>query len=154
MKTPSTKLQNLYLILNISKIKKRRQRISVLKSPHVNKNAQEQFQSIIYGTVINCSSWEMKKNSVLLKKIKNRLFPDIKLKIEKTFKSGKITLFKENQFNPKKVSYGESVEIFSLKNLQKKKILTPNKQLKNRKLLKKAALYLKLLDNYGSFKKI
>ena len=151
MKKTRNKLQNLHFLLSISRIKKKRKRITILKSPHVNKKAQEQFQSITYRNVIEYFSWEIKKNTVVLKKIKNRLFPDVKLKIEKTFGSVKIKYFKNNQFNPPKFSYGQSVGNFSHTNLQKTKILTEDLQVQNRKLLKKTVLYLKLLDNYGVF---
>lgn len=91
---------------------------------------------------------------MLLKKIKNRLFPDIKLKIKKIFMPGKIKFFKNNPFNPKKTFYGQNSEIFSFKSVQQKKILTIDTQIKNQKLLKKTVLYIKLLDNYGCFNEI
>ena len=149
LKKTDNKLQNQHLILNISKIKKKRKRITILKSPHVNKKAQEQFQSIIYSSIIECSSWEIKKKTIMLKKIKNHLFPDIKLKIEKTFSSNGMNLLKQNHFNPKRTHYTGHKKIMPFKNIQKIKILASNKQFKNQKWLKKTVLYLKLLDNYG-----
>jgi ribosomal protein S10 len=145
-KKPGVKLQNRRLVL--SNLKRKRKRVTVLKSPHVNKKAQEQFQSVTYNTIIKCLSWEIKKNVLLLKKIKNCLFPDIRIKIEKFLSSNETQFFKSTRYSPKKTFYYDT-ELFSFKRQKEKKLFTSNRHVKNEKLLKKTLLYLKLLDNYG-----
>ena len=53
---------------NIKNNKKKRKRITVLKSPHVNKKAQTQFQSIVHSANIKCFSFDLKKKLYYIKK--------------------------------------------------------------------------------------
>ena len=132
-------------------IKKKRKRITVLKSPHVNKKAQTQFQSITYSTLVKYSSWEIKKNYILLKKIRNNLFPDVKIKIEQIVFVKNIKSLTKNQFLPKKNCYYNSTKTFSSKQKEKQKLLISNKHIKKKRiLLKKTLQLLKVLDNYGN----
>ena len=135
----------------IKDIKKRRKRITLLKSPHVNKTAQTQFQSIVYCTKIKYFSWDVKKNYIILKKIKNYLFPDIKIKIEQTVCDKKIKSLKKNLFLPKKMYYYKETKTFLNKQIQTKKLLTLHKQVeKKKRILEKTLQFLKVLDNYGN----
>ena len=111
--------------------KKKRQILTILKSPHVNKKAQTQYQSIIYSTNIKCLALDVKKNYILLKKIKNHLFPDVKIKIEQVVFDKKAKFLKNHTFSPKKIYY--------YKKTKTKKII-----------LEKTLHFLKVLDNYGS----
>jgi len=62
--------------------KKRNKKIlTILKSPHVNKTAQEQFEYRIYSKQITMYSSQGFQYLVFLKKISVHLFPDIKIKI-------------------------------------------------------------------------
>jgi predicted aconitase len=74
LKNPHPKLQNFQLILKFLRKKRKNKLITVLKSPHVNKKAQEQFQFSIHSTTITYIPWETKKSILLLKKIKNYMF--------------------------------------------------------------------------------
>ena len=132
-------------------IKKRKKKVTVLKSPHVNKKAQTQFQTITYGTLIKYSSLEMKKSYILLKKIRNHLFPDIKIKIEQTvFTKPPKTLIK-NKFLPKKVYYYKNSNTKTFLKKQKNHLLDFQDNTENKRLLlKKNLLFLKVLDNYGN----
>ena len=131
--------------------KKRRKRVTILKSPHVNKTAQTQFQSIVYSSKIKYFSWDVKKNYIILKKIKNYLFPDIKIKIEQIISDKKIKSLKKNSFLPKKMYYYQETKTFLSKQIQKKKLLTLQKQIEKKKIiLKKTLQFLKILDNYGN----
>ena len=132
-------------------IKKKRKRITILKSPHVNKKAQTQFQSITYSTLIKYSSWEMKKNYILLKKIRNNLFPDVKIKIEQIVFIKNTKSLTEKQFLPKKTCYYNSTKTFSYKQKEKQKLLTSNRRIEKKVILiKKTLQFLKILDNYGN----
>lgn len=138
------------LTLTCKSVKKKRKKISILKSPHVNKTAQTQFQLITYGTSIKVSHLEMKKNSILLKKIKNQLFPDIKIKIEQKIDAKKAKTLIRSQFLPKKVYYYKSIQTFLKKQNEKNNLLVINNNTKNKKLLLSQTLkFLKVLDHYG-----
>ena len=119
------------ITFSVKDTKKKRKRITILKSPHVNKKAQTQYQSIIYSTTIKCLTLDIKKNYILLKKIKNHLFPDVKIKIEQIVFDKKAKLLKNHTFSPKKVYY--------YKKTKTKKII-----------LEKTLHFLKVLDNYGN----
>ena len=139
------------LIFSVKHKKKKRRRITILKSPHVNKKAQTKLQSIIYSTNIKCFSLNLKKNYIILKKIKNHLFPDLKIKIEQTIFDKKAKHLKNNLFLPQTLYYYQKAETFSNKQKQKKKLLTFKKQPEKRKIiLKKTLHFLKILDHYGN----
>merc|ERR1712084_118009 len=62
--------------------KKFKKRFTVLKSPHVNKNAQEQFEFNLFSIDIAISKFQLSKLLIILKKIKNNFCYDIHIKIE------------------------------------------------------------------------
>jgi len=77
-------LKDLNLIVSISVLNKltNRKVITVLKSPHVNKTAQEQFASFVYRTQINIFSYKYWLLLVFIKQLKSTtLFSDVDLKI-------------------------------------------------------------------------
>jgi ribosomal protein S10 len=132
-----SKVQNFQIVLKTLKKQKRKKKITILKSPHVNKKAQTQFQLTKYQVIIECFSWEIKKNTILLKKIKNYLFPGIKIKIKKkNFSSGK-NITQDIFFNPENTKYHNAIFL--------------KKTIKYQNLLKQTLIYLRILDNYGSF---
>ena len=117
------------LFLKYLKIPSSKKVFTLLKSPHVNKTAQDQFEFIIFSNKISLYSFKTSKFLYLLKKINLTLFPDVKIKISffnnfKKFKEKKIQAFELNKF--------------SLKMLSSK--LYFNHKMKS---------YLKLLDIYG-----
>ena len=139
------------ITFSVKAIKKKRKRITLLKSPHVNKTAQTQFQSIVYSSNIEYFSWDVKKNYIILKKIKNYMFPDIKIKIEQTVFDKKTKTFKQNSFLPKKMYYYQETKPFLNKQKQKKKLLSLQEQIEKKKItLEKTLQFLKVLDNYGN----
>lgn len=147
----NNKWKNLTLVFK--NIKKRKKKVTVLKSPHVNKKAQTQFQTIIFSALVKYSSLEIKKNYILLKKIKNHLFPDVKIKIEQTVFSNKTKPQIINQFLPKKIYYysinSKKKSIGTQK--QKNQLLNGYNHLDTQKMLiQKTLHYLKMLDYYGN----
>ena len=58
--------------------------ITLLKSPHVNKIAQEQFEMRIFTKQLLTKSFNLEKNLIFLKRILNRLFQDISFNLEFT----------------------------------------------------------------------
>nr|UXN44143.1 ribosomal protein S10 [Navicula sp.] len=140
--------KNFPITLNLKRKKKRKNMITILKSPHVNKKAQTQFQQITYATVGEFFSWDRKKSAICLKKLKNNLFPGSKIKIEnafgfksnseKTF-NGKILLIKKSTFSTL-LSKKKQILIFTNQKIETAK----NKKWKNN-ILKN----FKKLDSYG-----
>ena len=61
--------------------------ITVLKSPHVNKTAQEQFEFRIYTKELIINSFKPFTLFLVLKKINNLSFSGLNLKIENLFKT-------------------------------------------------------------------
>ena len=120
--------QNSKIFLKLSRKRKLKEKISVLKSPHVNKTAQEQFKYTHFYINITFYTFEIKREMLVLKKIKNQLFPDLKMLIKSSYskKSGR-TLHTKLFYNQKL------------------------SRLKNEYLLENTISYLKLLDYYGNF---
>jgi len=149
-------IPNQQLILNFIR-KKKRKKITILKSPHVYKKAQEHYQEVTYAAFIKSFSWKSKKNNILLKKIKNYLFPDIKIKIKKFFSSNKKNLIQNYFLTPKSI-----IDYFTFKpqKIDIPKIYVYTKPLKIKNFvrfqvihLKKTLTYLKILDTYGYIKR-
>lgn len=59
-----------------------KKKITVLKSPHVNKKSKEKFQFVYFKFSFNFYSDDEKKDLFLLKKLKTFLFSDLKLQIK------------------------------------------------------------------------
>lgn len=101
-------------------------KFTVLKSPHVNKKAQEQFEFCLYKNQLSIYSYQNLKLLTILKKIQAKLFADIKIKVQFVFNHKKFEKEKKEKLSPNKV--------FSKK-------MSVNKS--------KTNVYLKLLDIHG-----
>jgi hypothetical protein len=78
----SCKDLNLIVFMSILNRLSNRKIITVLKSPHVNKTAQEQFESLVYRAQINIFSYKYWLLLVFIKHLKSTtLFSDVYLKI-------------------------------------------------------------------------
>ena len=138
IKQPKINLLNYY-----KKQKTVIKKIVTLKSPHVNKKAQKQFEYRIFSKKIIISSYNEIKFLILLKKLKTKIFPEIKFKIKLFFEKKK--KIKNNLLNP--INYLiNSLEI-NKKNFQK--ISSKNKIIKNIEPCYKTKKYLEILDCYG-----
>ena len=119
-------LLNLTVLNDFKPIKKRTatKTVTTLKSPHVNKTAQEHFVSKYYTKQFKLYSYQSFLFLVILKHLKKRLFFDVgfKIKLTTTYKSDQKI---KNQLNPDN-------------------FVTKNKQ----SVIK---TYLKLINNYGDF---
>lgn len=74
---------SLVVLKNIFKKVTNRKVITVLKSPHVNKTSQEQFEFIVYRSQINIFSYKYFLLLVFIKYLKSTiLFSDIHLKVK------------------------------------------------------------------------
>src|SRR6476620_2101567 len=73
---------NLNIIKKYFQKKKKKNVLTILKSPHVNKSAQEQFESKFFSKQLSIYSSKNFQFLLFLKKIKTYLFPDVKIKIK------------------------------------------------------------------------
>ena len=117
-------------VKTVSKFSKKKF-LTVLKSPHVNKSAQEQFEFRIYSKQLSIWSPQSNLLMLILKKAIKTSFPGIKIKID--FLSINENKFILNSLNPKNLN-----------------VCFFNTRIKNRiKLNKKINCYLVLNDCYG-----
>ena len=124
--------------------KQNRKIFTILKSPHVNKTAQEQIEYRQFSKQIVIFSFQIFKFLILLKKIQNNIFPDIKIQIKyiiknKTTEKTKLIAINPDNFRIKSFFYDKNNTLTITNNKKKNKIL---KQ-------KQTISYLKLFDIYG-----
>ena len=62
--------------------KRKCEKLTILKSPHVNKTAQEQFETRVFSRQFNICLIKSLKYLIVYKKIKNILLPDIFIKTQ------------------------------------------------------------------------
>ena len=141
-------LNNFFLFLkenNLNQIQKcfpkktKYNRLTILKSPHVNKKAQEQFEKIIFKNQIILQINKHLKYWIFLKNLNFNLFADVSIKLKykinnKDSRQIKLKTFNLNNFKFKKYQ--------NLKNY--KKILT---------IFNKTHILLSVLDLHGEFLK-
>lgn len=139
--------QNFKVFFNLLRKEKVIKKLTVLKSPHVNKTAQEQFGYRFHFAEIFCYSWEIKKYLLVLKKIKNQLFPGIKIQINVKLLRVK-KLLDEWIPNPTIFVLSKFLWMFSKQKI-KSKFLNSNSDFKNKILLEKNLPYLDTLSLYG-----
>ena len=80
-----TKIKSLPIFIKPFPKHKRRKFITILKSPHVNKTAQEQFEYRFFSKHFLVFSPKSRTLFVLLKKLKNLSFSGIKLEVKGMF---------------------------------------------------------------------
>jgi ribosomal protein S10 len=83
---------------NFSK-KEKKTFLSILKSPHVNKSAQEQFEVRTNSSQIKIQTAQPFNFLILFKKIKVNLFPDINIKLKLLFHKKAQLFMKQKCFN-------------------------------------------------------
>lgn len=131
------RLQNYQLIFSFSRKKAKRKRITVLKSPHVNKKAQEQYQFITYFNKILYITWDKKKGTVFLKKIKDTVFPGLRISIDRFQSKNKKKLFVQNSLlNPLKFVKSKTI-FLSTDSQRNNKLFSKTYTLKKKKSKKK-----------------
>ena len=114
----------------------RKRIITLLKSPHVNKSAQEHFESRIFSKQILIKSFSQEKNLILLKKNFNRLFQDISVTLEfadnlsLNYKNRLLAFHLDNFKLPKNGSVNKNIK------RAKQKIISKKNSLTNRPLIK------------------
>ena len=84
--TKNLKLLKLNLITKTTFKKSRIKRMSILKSPHVNKKAQEQFEFKLFLIRLTIETTQNFKILTLIKKIKNITFSNLQVKVNTIIK--------------------------------------------------------------------
>ena len=117
-KLDNNKNLNLNIVKKYLQNKNKKHILSILKSPHVNKIAQEQFElGFIYRKILIKPTTKNLKFLILLKKMGLNLFHDAKiianLVSKKKFKNHNYELFNLNNFKLKKKSkYKKNINHF------------------------------------------
>jgi ribosomal protein S10 len=126
---------NLNLVLKYFPKQKIKKFITILKSPHVNKSAQEQFEFRVYTKKLFINSTQHLKFLYFLKKLQNTIFPFVNLKVKGSYNS-KLTITSIlNQLESNRLSVG---------------FFSKNKFKKNTDLML-FAQYFNLLDCKGEY---
>lgn len=96
--------------------KNRKKKFTILKSPHVNKTAQDQYEYTINVKKIKIYSFQTAKFLIILKKLLNSIFSDVHIKIQ--IKSQKIKslkkYFKPTNYSTHKTKIPEYLKLFTL----------------------------------------
>lgn len=117
-------------ILTVFHKKKFKKVFTILKSPHIYKTAQEQFEYILFAKTFKVDTYQVLKTLIVLKKIQQRSFADTQIKITYIIIP-----------NTKK-------KIF-LNYLIKKKIRVIHRHVPARKVIKSIGSYLSIANLYG-----
>lgn len=121
---------------------KQKQKVfTTLKSPHVNKTAQEQVEYRLFSKQINIFSFQILKFLIFIKQIQTKIFSDIKIQIKfvlnnKIISKNKLILLNPNNYKIKKFFLKKKKDIF-----YKQQVYHYNK--------KQIIFYLKLFDVFG-----
>jgi ribosomal protein S10 len=128
-------------LLSYSQQKQNRKVFTTLKSPHVNKTAQEQIEYRLFSIRINIFSFQILKFLVLIKKIQMKLGPDIEIQMKFILNNKIIKKVKLISLNP------DNYKINLFFSYKKKDIDSINILQKFNKT--QILFYLKLFDIYG-----
>jgi hypothetical protein len=124
---------------------KKKKFFTILKSPHVNKKAQEQFEIFFFSKQLKITTTQAFKFLIILKYIKNFIFADIHFKIKFYYKN-----LKKNKFYKKNFNFDKFKNFYFYENLTNKNkhynLFFEDNFLKSKSLLKLLELYGKLFE--------
>ena len=153
----SFKIGSKSLLKNYLPVSKKRKIVTILKSPHVNKKAQEQFETRTFSQKLVIYTAYDNRFLYFLKNLKLKLFPDIRLKIK--FIANRNNSIKKQIFNLCNYKFQHSQFFYSQDaTTQNKKtdfkenfFYVPKLGDKNYKIknLKRSIVYLNIIGIYG-----
>ncbi len=117
----SNNISELNIIKKCFQKKKKKKFLTILKSPHVNKTAQEQFESKLYSKQLSMYSLRNWQLLLFLKKVRTYLFPDVKMKIKFILNKSLLEKTKRNIFSPSNFKLAVFKTIKFKKQIQKNK---------------------------------
>ena len=88
-----------FSVIGVTNKKKTKNKFTVLKSPHVNKKAREQFEIRNYTRILNIYSYQTLLLLFVVKRIKINSFSEIKLKINLKYNSNQLHKHLKSNFN-------------------------------------------------------
>lgn len=129
--------------------KNKKKLLTLLKSPHVNKSAQEQFETRLFSNKVTIYSTKNFQSLIFLKKIKISLFPDIKIKIKFFVNKNLESKTQKQLLNPNnfKIAYFKNIvrkQTYNTISCKLKKMYNNEK-----KTIKQTNSLLKIFDTYG-----
>ena len=125
--------------------------ITFLKSPHVNKTAQEHFEIDIFTKKVFIKGSFLEKNFIFLKKILIKLFQDISIHLEittneKVHKKNSLSIFHPNNFKfSKSLSPQKNFKRYKQKTVIKKSSNQKSSLLRLLKLLNTISIFGEIL---------
>ncbi len=126
--------------------KRKKQFFTILKSPHINKTAQEQFDILTFSRQLTIYPTKSLKFLFFLKKMNLNLFSSVKLKIKLVIHNKKGRELHTKLFNPIKYK----LNILLNKNISNNYNLIKETKFNNiNDTTKKIKSFLKILDIYG-----
>ena len=140
------KIKSLSIFIKPFPKREKRKFVTILKSPHVNKTAQEQFEYRFFSKHFLVFSFKPSIFFLLLKKLKNFSFSGIKLEVKGVFGKNKTPKYILKFINPDNVVLQNGY--LNQKNFRKNKKIPSNPKLilDDSNLSKK---YIQLFDSYG-----
>ena len=88
-----------FSVIGTTNKKKNINKFTVLKSPHVNKKAREQFEIRNYTKILKIYSYQSLLLLFVLKRIKTNTFSEVKLKIDLNYSLGQLHKHLKSNFN-------------------------------------------------------
>ena len=147
-------LHNLDVIKKYFQKKIKQKKLTILKSPHVNKKAQEQFESRLFKKQFTIQTTKNFQYLIFLKRLNYNLFPDINIKLKCVINNRNIQKLGLKIFNPNYLKFNKyctfranNLDLQSLNSFIKKKTLS------KLAVPRKAHRILKVFDLYGEFLK-
>ena len=142
-------------IFNFNVVKKHFQKknkkhfLTILKSPHVNKKAQEQFESHIFSKQLSVYSLQKFKYLFFFKKVQTNIFSNVQLKIKFSINKNKNHDEKSKNFDLNNFYININKNNISQKNDLKIKKNVNKLKYFNTKNIEKVKNFVKIVDIYG-----
>jgi ribosomal protein S10 len=125
--------------------------ITILKSPHVNKKAQEQFEIRLFSKDIKVNTSQTLKFLVFLKKVKTYLFTDISIKIKFFNSINQHKILQRKVLNPDNLAKKRVLNIYKNLELNKLKHHRKTEYEKFYSAFFKNENLLQMFDAYGKY---
>lgn len=127
--------------------KKKKKKITLLKSPHVNKKSQEQFETSTLGSQVMMENMKIFKNLVWLKKCNCAIYSDIWITLKYRIKKKMIKKWFLYAFGSNLLVWKKEYN-FNATNI-KKEVLRVRSKFFKKIVCSNAHFFLRLLDSYG-----
>ena len=141
-----TKIKSLPIFIKPFSKREKRKFITILKSPHVNKTAQEQFEYRFFSKHFLVFSPKSQIFFLLLKRLKNLSFSGLKLEVKGVFEKNMTNKYFLKLVSPDNIILQKSYAI--QKNFKKDK-LSPKISKLTKSELDLSKKYIQLFDFYG-----